>query len=123
MSTTRPSNVDEFIKAQPAAVQPRLRELRATILAALPNAHEEMKWNQPAYVDDVILVIFSAYRNHASLVVTPSTKQAFEDKLTDYTTGKGSVNLPYDQPLPTKLITDMVKYRLEEYKEHHVNWK
>ncbi len=71
----------------------------------------------------MILVIFAGYKHHMNLVATPSTKQAFEDRLTGYKTGKGSVQLPYDQDLPTELIKEMAAYRLTEYQNRGVKWK
>lgn len=57
-----------------------------------------------------------------NLVATPSTRQALEEELSDYETGKGSVKLSYDKPLPVSLIKKIVHYRAEEYRKHGVKW-
>lgn len=57
-----------------------------------------------------------------NLVGTPTTKKALEKELADYETGKGSVKLAYDKPLPVALIKKMVNYRTDEYHNHGVKW-
>ena len=44
----------------------------------------------------------------------PSGMEAFKDELSHYKTGKGSVQFPLDQPLPTDLIRRIVEFRVEE---------
>jgi uncharacterized protein YdhG (YjbR/CyaY superfamily) len=46
----KPETVDAYIAAQEEAVQPRLRELRAILQAALPDAQERISWSMPTYL-------------------------------------------------------------------------
>jgi uncharacterized protein YdhG (YjbR/CyaY superfamily) len=71
----------------------------------------------------MILAVFSGHKQHINFVVTPSTKQAFESDLSNYVTGKGSVQISYEKPLPLNLIKKMLMYRAKEYRENSVNWK
>lgn len=91
----------------------------------LPEASEALKWGSPAFLhqDGMILTIFSGHKDHMNLVVTPSAKQAYDAELKDYKTGKGSVQLAYDKPLPKELIEKLIRYRAEEYRTNGVNWK
>ena len=116
--------VDDYIQAQTAEHREQLQFMRNLIKAVLPDAVETLKWGNPAFThqDGMILVIFSAHKNHMNLVATPSTKQAFESKLNNYKTGKGSISFPYDKPLPADLIKSYVTYRANEYKNGGVNW-
>lgn len=125
MAKSNPEEVNGYIGKFSGGQRARLQELRGIIQGVLPGATETLKWNQPAYVaeDGMILLVFSGHKQHMNLVVTPSAKQAFEDELKDYKTGKGSVRLAYDKPLPKELIQKIVKYRLEEYENKGVNWK
>ena len=43
------STVDDYIAAQSAAAQPRLRELRAIVRAAIPEAAEIIIYGMPTY--------------------------------------------------------------------------
>lgn len=121
----KPTTVDEYIAGFPDAQKAKLIEVRNIIRAALPGTTEMLKWGAPATIakDGMILIVFSGHKQHMNIVGTPSTKTAFEDRLTDYETGKGSIQLPYDKPLPAKLIEEFVLYRAKEYREDKVNWK
>ena len=43
-----------------------------------------------------------------------SLVKAFQKELSQYKTGKGSIQFPYSQPLPLDLIAKIVKFRVEE---------
>ena len=121
----KPNTVDEYINSFPDEQKSKLVELRKIVRETLPDTHEELKWGAPAMVEKggMILVVFSGHKQHMNFVATPSTKEAFKSELTDYVTGKGSVQLEYDKPLPKELIQKMATYRQKEYRDGGVNWK
>lgn len=121
----KPTTVDEYLNSITENQKKKVIELRKLVRSTLPDTKEELKWGAPAAVenDGMILVVFSAHKQHMNFVVTPSTKQVFEKELSDYTTGKGSVRLSYDKPLPTGLLKRMLIHRAKEYREDKVNWK
>lgn len=123
MPKGKPQTIDDYIRTFPDDVQEKLQNIRQTIRNAIPNAEEHLKWSKPAFVDEQILVMFGGFKNHIGFYSTPSSLQEFEDELTDFTTGSGSVRFPYDEPLPTELITKITQYREWESKEKGVNWK
>jgi uncharacterized protein YdhG (YjbR/CyaY superfamily) len=120
----KPTTIDDYIRAAPDIGRHLLVQLRALCRDAAPHATEQLKWSHPAYVhpDGVILFMFSAHKAHASLAFTPSTKSAFADELAAYRTGKGTVAVPYDAPLPTALLRRMIQFRIREYEQSGVKW-
>ncbi len=118
----KPKSVDEYIENFPQDQKEKLIELRKIIKTTLPDTKEALKWGDPAVLDKdgMILVIYGGYKQHMNLVATPSTKQALENELSDYKTGKGSVQLHYDKPLPVTLIKKILLYRAKEYREQGV---
>lgn len=124
MAKTDFKSIDEYIATFLEEQREKLQELRGIVKGVLPDATETLKWGSPAFLheDGMILTIFSGHKDHMNLVVTPSAKQAFEDELKDYKTGKGSVQLAYDKPLPKELIEKLVRYRAEEYRNSGVKW-
>jgi uncharacterized protein YdhG (YjbR/CyaY superfamily) len=48
------------------------------------------------------------------LCPVPSGLEAFKEDLKPYKSGKGSVQFPLDQPLPTDLIRRIVEFRVAE---------
>ncbi len=120
----KPTTVDEYIEQFSGEQKAKLEELRGIVNAALPGTTEALKWGGPAVLDQdgMILVVYGGFKQHINLVVTPSAKQALVSDLTDYVTGKGSVQLSYDKPLPKQLIEKIVTYRAQEYRERGVKW-
>jgi uncharacterized protein YdhG (YjbR/CyaY superfamily) len=120
----RPASVDDYIDALPPVAREHLNELRTLSREAAPNANEAIKWGYPAYVHakGVILFMFSGHKNHVSVAFTPSTRTAFDDELTRYETGKGTVSLPYGDPVPSDLLRRMIAYRIREFENDGVKW-
>jgi uncharacterized protein YdhG (YjbR/CyaY superfamily) len=121
----KPKTVEEYIDSYTGEQKSQLIKLRDVLRKTLPDTDEVLKWGAPAAVekDGMILVVFSGHKQHMNFVVTPSTKQAFEKEVSAYSTGKGSVQLSYDKPLPVDLLKKMLIYRAKEYREDNVKWK
>jgi uncharacterized protein YdhG (YjbR/CyaY superfamily) len=105
-SASLPSSVDEYIAAQAAVVQPRLRELRAAILDALPDATEVIAYGIPTYRYRNGMVSFGAAKRHAALY--GAAMGPFADELRDYDTAKGTVRFPLTEPIPRELVQKLV---------------
>lgn len=116
--------VDEYLDSLEDPARSRLQELRSLCQECIPEASEAIKWGSPAYVhpSGTILLILDFFKNHSNVVFTPSTKDAFEQDLVGLDSGKGSVKLPYDKPVPIVLLRKMIKYRVHEHVEHGVKW-
>ncbi len=108
------TSIDEYIATFPKATQNILQEVRATIRAAAPDAEEKISYQMPTFFLKGNLVHFAAYANHIGFYPTPSGIEAFKDELSIYEGAKGSVQFPIDKPLPLKLITKIVKFRVAE---------
>lgn len=116
--------VDEYLESLEDPARSRLQELRSLCQESVPEASEAIRWGSPAYVhpSGTILLIIGFFKKHSNIVFTPSTKDAFAQDLTGFDTGKGSVKLPYDEPVPAALLRRMIKYRVHEHVEHGVKW-
>lgn len=107
-------NVDDYIALQPVEQRKRLEELRRLILKCAPKAEELISYSMPAYKLNGILVYFAAYPKHYGFYALPTANKEFKERLKPYKTGKGSIQFPWDEPLPKKLIIDMLKFRVKE---------
>jgi uncharacterized protein YdhG (YjbR/CyaY superfamily) len=118
MKTTKPTSVDEYIDNFPKDVQKILKQVRATIKKAAPNAEESISYAMPGYkLNKKALVYFAGYENHIGFYATPTGHKAFTKELSKYKQGKGSVQFPIDEPMPLALITKIVKFRVKENSE------
>jgi len=107
-------SIDEYIGTFPEDIQKLLEEVRATIKAAAPNAEEKISYQMPTFFLNGNLIHFAAFKNHIGLYPTPSGTKAFKRELSIYQGAKGSVRLLIDKPLPLKLISRIVKFRVAE---------
>jgi uncharacterized protein YdhG (YjbR/CyaY superfamily) len=119
----KPTTIEEYINAAPAAVQEKLLLLHQCIRAAAPGAIEGLKWRMPAYSYDKILVTFAVFKNHIGFYPMETAIKAFEKNLSKYKTAAGSVQFPLQEQLPLSLITKIVKFRLKESKAGTIKWK
>jgi uncharacterized protein YdhG (YjbR/CyaY superfamily) len=110
----KPSNIDEYIAIFPGEVQNMLEQIRATIKQAAPKAIEVISYGMPAFKLNGILVLFAAYSKHIGFYPKASGIEVFKKELSAYKKAKGSVQFPLDKPLPLELISEIVKFRLEE---------
>ena len=114
METKKPANIDEYIGEFPNDVQEILEKIRMTIQKADPDATEKISYSMPAFEQNGIVVYFAAFKNHIGLYALPSGHEAFQEELSQYKSGKGSVQFPFNKPMPYDLITKIVKFRVKE---------
>ncbi len=110
----KPESVDSYISDFPPDTRTKLEDLRRTIRKTAPNAEECISYAMPAYKLGGMLVYFAGYVGHIGFYPGAGGIAAFKDELSGYKWAKGSVQFPLDKPLPLKLITRIVKFRLEE---------
>jgi uncharacterized protein YdhG (YjbR/CyaY superfamily) len=106
--------IDAWIRKFPAGTQKLLNQIRTTVTRAVPQAEEVIRYGIPTLRLKQNLLHYAAFDNHIGFYPTPSAMQHFADQLKGYEQGKGSVQLPLDQPLPLKLIEQIAKFRAAE---------
>lgn len=110
----KPTNIDAYIASFPKDIQEILEQLRITIQKAAPKATATIKYAMPCFMLNGNLVYFAAYKNHIGFYPMPAAIKTFKKELVDFKTSKGAIQFPLDKPLPLKLITGMVKFRVKE---------
>ena len=117
MKTSVVNNVDEYIDGFPAETQKLLEQLRSTIIEAAPKAEEVISYSMPAYKYEGMLVYFAGYKNHIGFYPGAAVVESFKKEISGYKWAKGSVQFPIDEPIPVKLVTKIVKFRVKQNKE------
>lgn len=119
MAKTDFKSVDEYIAAQPEAVQGVLERVRSIIRKAVPGAEEVISYQIPAYKKDGSTVLFFAgWKQHYSLYpATEGVVAAFEDDLEPYEISKGTIRFLLSEPIPSKLIERIARLRAKEAAE------
>jgi uncharacterized protein YdhG (YjbR/CyaY superfamily) len=113
-SKSAPQGIDEYIAVFPKEVRRILEHVRSTIKAATPDAKETINYGIPTFKLNGNLVHFAAFRKHIGFYPTPSGIEAFRSELSEYKVSKGTVKFPLDKPMPYKLISRIVAFRVDE---------
>lgn len=110
------STIDDYIADQTEELQPLLQSVRETIRAATPEATERMSWQMPTFWQGENLIHFAAFKNHIGVYPGGEAVGVFAERLTGYKTSKGSIQFPLNKPIDYGLITDIVRWRVEQAK-------
>jgi uncharacterized protein YdhG (YjbR/CyaY superfamily) len=113
-------SIDEYIATFPEDIQEKLQEVRAAIRKEAPRAEEKITYKMPTFdLNGRHLIFFSAWKHHISLYPIPSGTDAFNQEVSRYVDGKGTLKFPLDQPLPLKLIAQIVKFRVADKSQNN----
>jgi len=109
-----PKTIDDYIAGFPEDVQLKLQKIRKTIRDAAPDAVEKISYQMPTFALEGNLVHFAAFKNHIGFYPAPRGIEAFQEELSAYQGGKGSVQFPLEQPVPYDLIRRIVVFRVKD---------
>ncbi|HSL34344.1 MAG TPA: DUF1801 domain-containing protein [Candidatus Limnocylindrales bacterium] len=112
-----PTSIDEYIATLPEERRGRIEQLRQAVKDAAPEATETIAYKMPAFRShgDQFLVSFDAYKRHYSLFpASEAVVDALGDRIRPYLVGQGTIRFPADRPIPTGLVTEIVRIRLAE---------
>jgi uncharacterized protein YdhG (YjbR/CyaY superfamily) len=118
MEKRKINTVDEYLAGFPENIQILLEQVRTVIKQSAPAATESISWSMPAYkLKGKPLVYFAGHKKHIGFYPIPSGIEAFKNELAEYgQSGKGTVQFPYNKPIPLDLIRRIVEYRITEIK-------
>lgn len=113
MQQAIPTSVDDYIDSQAEAVRPKLRQVRAAIRKAVPDAVEGIGYRMPGYkLNGKPMLYFAAFKQHYSLFAASGTFfSTLKDELASYELRKGTIHFPLTKPVPVALITKIAKLR------------
>ena len=113
METKKPETVDEYIATCPEDRHAILQRIRQTIKEAAPDADERIRWQMPTYWQGENLIHFANAKKHIGLYPGEEAMIVFADRLKEYHTSKGAIQLPIAKPIPYDLITDITLWRVQ----------
>lgn len=112
------ATIAEYIAAAPTEAQSKLKQMHKAIKALVPKETEEkIAYGIPTFKYHGNLVHFGGYKTHIGFYPGPAAIKKFEKELKPYSTTKGTVQFPLDEPLPLALIADIVKFRIKAQEE------
>jgi uncharacterized protein YdhG (YjbR/CyaY superfamily) len=115
MAKTNFQSIDEYIAACPEESRAYLGQIRKLIHSLAPDAKEKISYQIAAFeLNGKNLVHFAGWKSHVSIYPTPAGTAAFNKAIAKYAGGKGTTKFPLDEPLPLKLIGQIVKLRVTD---------
>jgi uncharacterized protein YdhG (YjbR/CyaY superfamily) len=108
--------LDHYLAAVAPPKRRTLEALRRTILGIIPDAEQGISYGMPVFkLGGKAVCGFAAYQEHLSyLPHSGSVLSKLPKELAGYSTTKGALRFPVDQPLPAKLVKRLIEVRLEE---------
>jgi len=114
-SKSKFKTIDEYVATFPKNVRDVLEEFRRVIRESAPEAEEAISYGMPAFKLNGNLVYFAAWKNHVGFYPGGSSAvEVFKKELAPYKQSKGTVQFPYDKPIPFDLVKRIVKFRVTE---------
>ena len=119
MTPQKPTTVDEYLAGLPDDRRARIQAMRETIRSAAPDAIETIAYDMPAFrMDGRFLVSYAAYKRHDSLFpASEGVVQALGDEIRPYLAGRGTIQFPTKEPVPTELIARILAVRVAEHRK------
>ena len=114
MIANNPSNFEQYSITFPEEIRERLQKIRALVLKIAPDAVEKISYGMPAFTLHGMLLYYAAHTKHIGFYPFTTAIEAFRDELKDYKTAKGSIQFPNNKPLPLKLISQIIEFRVAE---------
>jgi uncharacterized protein YdhG (YjbR/CyaY superfamily) len=116
-----PATVDEYFAALPPERRPAMDAMRAAVRAGAPDAAEVIAYRMPALRSHggQFLVSFDAYKRHYSLFpATDAVITELGDEIRPHLAGSGTIRFAAGAPIPTDLVTRIVRIRYAENAAH-----
>lgn len=115
MAKTNYQTIDEYIAACPEGTQERLQKIREAVKKLAPAAKEKISYQIAAFeLNGRNLIHFAGWKKHISLYPIPAGDEAFEEEVSRYADGKGTVKFLLDKPMPMRLVKKIIKLHLAQ---------
>jgi len=113
-ATPKFKTVDEYQSFLPANTKNIFKQLRKIVKDAAPGAEEVISYNIPGLKLHGGLISFAMWKEHYSLYPRSAKMEAAIKELANYEGAKGTIKFSLDQPIPSKLITRIIRFQVKE---------
>lgn len=119
MAKTDYQSVDEYHEAFSGETLARMQTVRKIIHEVVPDVEECISYQIPCFKYNGYLIYYCAFPKHITLSNPYSMGfwEHFKGDLEGYKTSKAAIQFPTAQPLPEKLIKEIVTFRKKENEE------
>lgn len=110
------NEIDDYIAKFPKGTRRALEEIRTTIRKLVPESTEAISYGMATfYLHGHYLLYLAGHKNHIGLYPVPRGNDPLVKAFAPYkTSGRGTIQFPLAKPMPLRLITRIVKFRVKE---------
>jgi uncharacterized protein YdhG (YjbR/CyaY superfamily) len=109
-NTPAPASVEAYLAGLPDDVRPIAQLVRETIMAAVPGAEEGIRYQMPVVtLDGSYVVHWAVWKQHLGLYPVPPLDDPLERDLAPRRSGKDTVKVRFDEPVPVELIDRLTR--------------
>lgn len=110
MAAGKPATVDEYVAAQPAAVQERLTVMRRIVAEEVPDATETIRYHMPTFGDaGGYLLHVAAWKHHIGLYPVPVFEGELEAAVAPLRAATDTVKLLHSHPFPDDVFRRVIR--------------
>jgi uncharacterized protein YdhG (YjbR/CyaY superfamily) len=119
MAKTNYQTIDEYHRTFSGETLDRLQTIRKIIKEVVPDSEECISYQIPCFKYSGYLLYYCAFQKHITLSnpFSEAFWAHFKADLEGYKTSKAAIQFPTVQPLPEKLIKEIVSFRKKENEE------
>ena len=103
-SGSAPATIDEYIKDAAPQAQPILKQIRALVHSAVPDATETISYRMPAFKLHKTFFYFAAFKTHIGIFPPVRGSAALLKAVAPYANDKGNLRFDMSGPIPYALI-------------------
>ncbi|WP_199768777.1 DUF1801 domain-containing protein [Sphingobacterium sp. HMA12] len=122
--TSSISTIDAYINQFEGDKKAYLIQVYKLIAGMVPTAATEtISYQMPTFRLNGNLIHFAMNKQHLGIYPGPDAIEHFASRLKAFKTTKGAIQIPIDQPVPEKIIRDIVAFNIEKLKDKQgPNW-
>jgi uncharacterized protein YdhG (YjbR/CyaY superfamily) len=116
MLANAPKTVEEYLARVPEPARSTLNKMREVIRAVVPEGTTEvLSYGIPTFRYKKMLVSLAAFKDHCSFFpLGSSVLDGLKEELKPFRVSKGTLHFPLDKPMPTGLVTKIVRARIAQ---------
>ena len=110
--------IDKYLQKLEPEKREQLERIRSLAKQMVPEATEAIMYNMPTlkYLGKPFLG-FNVHKNHIGIYpFSGEVVEKLKDRLTPYSFTKGAIQIPYDSPIPEKMLREIIDCKLEMIK-------
>jgi len=107
--TTSMSVIDDYLERVDPSQKAELELIRKLVKQIVPNAEETIGYGMPVFkYKGKYLIGMAAFKNHMSIFPGAEPVEIFKDKLGDFKTSKGTIQITVEHPIPEQLLKEII---------------